>query len=69
MPFITIQAETCKGCSLCLPVCKPKVLFAQNRSINKQGYHPAEYLDPERRCTGCKACAQVCPDVAIRVYR
>lgn len=69
MPSITVLKDTCKGCYLCVPACKPNVLFEQAREINKQGYFAVEYRDPDHRCTGCKACAQVCPDVAIRVYR
>lgn len=41
-----------------------------SEKINRQGYLPA-LISPENleHCTSCALCAQMCPDVAISVYR
>ena len=36
--------------------------------FGKSGYFPAK-LAKEDCCIGCKMCYQVCPDVAITVYK
>ena len=36
--------------------------------ITDKGYHPATCVDDDK-CTGCLACAVICPDVAITVQR
>lgn len=69
MSRIVIDEGRCKGCLLCTTVC-PVTLIRQSRDMNAQGYKIVE-VDPERcsECTGCTACAQMCPDLAIVVYR
>ena len=63
---VAVKIELCKGCNLCINYCKNEVLqFSKN--FNKQGYHYAEPV-PDKECTGCMACAIVCPEVAIEVY-
>jgi len=37
--------------------------------FNVKGYHPAQLVDPEGKCTGCMLCAAMCPDAAITVFR
>jgi len=37
--------------------------------INSHGYTPAVYNEDEDRCTGCALCAEMCPDVAIKVFK
>jgi 2-oxoglutarate ferredoxin oxidoreductase subunit delta len=37
--------------------------------FNAKGYQPAEFIDPEGKCTACTNCATICPDLAITVYR
>ncbi len=63
---VLIEAEYCKGCSLCIPVCKQNSL-ALSKEINTQGYHFVELVNDE--CTGCVNCALVCPDAVLTVYR
>ena len=47
--------------------CPPKVL-AMSPTLNARGFYPAVLIDDER-CTSCAACAIVCPDTAIAVYK
>jgi 2-oxoglutarate ferredoxin oxidoreductase subunit delta len=46
----------------------PKQLLALGDEINRQGYHFATISELEK-CTGCAICAQICPDVAIDVWK
>lgn len=65
--MVIIDAEECKGCGLCVEVCPPAVLFV-SATLNRMGYHPAEYKGAE--CTGCGVCFYVCPEpAAITVYK
>ncbi len=78
---IVIDPERCKGCSLCVVVC-PKSCIVISKKSNKTGYFPAQPVPADRRpvesgvegatntdCTGCAACAIICPEVVIEVYR
>ncbi len=48
----------------------PRTLIKKSTDHNRQGYFPAEFdREQEERCTGCKTCAQMCPDTAIEVYK
>ncbi|HEQ72589.1 MAG TPA: 4Fe-4S dicluster domain-containing protein [Spirochaetia bacterium] len=62
-----IDAELCKGCELCVSACPERVL-TMAEATNSQGVHVAQ-IDPEGVCTACKACALICPDCAIEIYR
>lgn len=66
---IHIDAERCKGCMLCPPVCPKQIIVIDEASLNAKGYHPARLDDPEENCTGCAICAVICPEAAIIVYR
>jgi 2-oxoglutarate ferredoxin oxidoreductase subunit delta len=68
MGRIEIDAQRCKGCALCVPVC-PKNVIRLAQELNAKGYHPAELADPDGQCTGCLLCAVMCPEAAITVYR
>ncbi|WP_029896430.1 4Fe-4S dicluster domain-containing protein [Desulfohalovibrio reitneri] len=69
MSRIEIQEDRCKGCLLCTVAC-PVDLLRQADRFNAMGYKVVE-ADPERleECTGCAACAKLCPDCCITVYR
>lgn len=62
-----IDFERCKACELCVPTC-PKDCIEIGQSLNRQGYPAAVFARPDD-CTGCAACAETCPDVAILVWR
>lgn len=65
--MVTINAEECKGCGLCVEVCPPSVLKI-SEALNRMGYHPAAYQGIA--CTGCGVCFYVCPEpAAITVYK
>jgi len=67
MKKVTIKADKCKSCALCVSVCPMKILRLCDK-INIMGVHPAELFD-EDKCTSCAMCAMICPDVAIKVER
>ena len=69
MSRTVIDEGRCKACLLCTTVC-PGNILRQSSRLNPQGYKVVE-VDPEKAgaCTGCTACAQMCPDEAIVVYR
>ena len=62
---VTIDAEACKGCELCITACPPRVL-SMAETLNRAGFHTPQ-LHPG--CTGCAACLFVCPDFCFEVYR
>ncbi len=70
MPFtfkVRVDARRCKSCELCVAACPKKIMLISDRK-NEQGFRVAACRD-EKTCTGCLACALVCPDVAIEIVR
>ena len=63
---ITINAERCKACYLCIDVCKDKLISA-GKTNNMSGYTIVDFKD-NGKCTACKLCAIVCPEAAIEIY-
>ncbi len=62
---ITINPEWCKGCYLCVGACPRQVLdIDQNQWL--KGFHPV-YVKQIERCTVCRTCELLCPDLAIVV--
>ena len=68
MSRIIVDERFCKGCGLCIEVCKRAIIVLDPDKITDKGYHPAMLTD-ESLCTGCAECAIICPDVAITVER
>lgn len=66
---LIIDEDYCKGCGLCVIAC-PLELITVGKKVNKQGYPLAQISDDvQEECTACSACARMCPDAAISVYR
>lgn len=65
---IAVDDERCKGCALCVAAC-PLKLVGLAAAVNHKGYNYAEQRDPQLICNSCAACATVCPDGCITVYR
>ena len=53
--------------SIIIPVYNLESLL-QPKEVNNRGYHFAFMKNPDD-CIGCAACATVCPDGCIEVYR
>ncbi|MGE5672352.1 MAG: 4Fe-4S binding protein [Mycobacterium leprae] len=64
---LELDENQCKGCELCVKACKPQVL-AMGSTINALGYRPASIVAAEK-CTGCKACALVCPECVFTIWQ
>jgi 2-oxoglutarate ferredoxin oxidoreductase subunit delta len=68
MGKIDINRDYCKGCGLCVVSC-PLKLLRIGTEFNTSGYYAVEFSDSQESCTGCACCAEMCPDVAIEVWR
>ena len=67
MPKVTVLKERCKGCGLCVEACLKKNLIIGDK-FNSQGYAYVRWRK-DHDCTGCAFCAELCPDMALRVYK
>ncbi len=67
MEPVRVQAERCKGCSLCVEFC-PQHCLSLSDELNALGYHVAKLHDPEK-CSACALCAEMCPESGMSVYR
>ena len=65
---LTIDDNTCKGCSLCESVCPKKIIVSCKDKLNAKGFHPVMVADPDK-CIGCAFCAIMCPDTAIVIHK
>ena len=68
MAHIEVNENLCKGCEMCVHACPKKIIELDREKLNAKGYHPARLREADK-CIGCKACAVMCPDIAITVYR
>lgn len=65
MPMITIDAEYCKGCNLCVHVC-PKGALQKGTEVRSTKGYLMPVVDPEK-CILCRMCEIVCPDFSVIV--
>jgi 2-oxoglutarate ferredoxin oxidoreductase subunit delta len=65
---IIINEALCKGCELCIVFCPQSCIRLSEGKINSEGYLLPVLAEPEK-CTACAICGQMCPDLAISVYR
>lgn len=63
---ITIPRDRCKGCGLCVYVCKKNVLAMTKKKTNKDGRFFAKRVK-FKTCAGCANCAIICPDTLIKI--
>ncbi|MCL2045200.1 MAG: 4Fe-4S dicluster domain-containing protein [Oscillospiraceae bacterium] len=64
---VRFDGDVCKGCGLCCEFCSEKII-AMSSHINSAGYSPAG-VEEQDKCIGCRACALVCPDGAIEIFK
>jgi 2-oxoglutarate ferredoxin oxidoreductase subunit delta len=64
---VVVDTERCKGCDLCVVACSSKVLSLSNEANSKA--YTFSYMTVPEACVGCAACAYVCPDACITVYK
>lgn len=64
---VSIDAERCKGCELCVYECPAHTLRLSD-GVNLRGFRHSEQIEPEH-CIGCASCALICPDGCITVFR
>ena len=67
MSNASVDPKYCKGCLRCISVC-PKDCLALSGQANAGGYDYVAFVGGDN-CIGCALCRQVCPDVAITVYK
>lgn len=65
---VTVNAEVCKGCGLCVHACPRKIMKIDRTRLNAKGYNPA-ICDELEKCIACGMCAIMCPDSAIKVEK
>ncbi len=64
---VTVIAERCKGCELCIEYC-PVDMLVWSSDYNGKGYrYPVVADGMEEACVACGYCQSVCPDFAIYI--
>jgi len=62
---ITVLANRCKECGLCISICPTKVLAVGDKP-NLKGFYATVPKYPDK-CIGCKLCEYICPDYVLIV--
>jgi 2-oxoglutarate ferredoxin oxidoreductase subunit delta len=66
VPKVRVNEAWCKHCYICVSVC-PRGVLTLDESRLVGGYRPVVVKDDDARCTGCRNCELLCPDLAIQV--
>ena len=66
MNVVTIDKVYCKGCNLCIAVCKPGAL-AKGSERNAKGYMVPDHN--QEVCIACGNCELTCPEMAMTVIK
>ncbi|TKJ42492.1 2-oxoglutarate:acceptor oxidoreductase [candidate division LCP-89 bacterium B3_LCP] len=64
---ILIDRNLCKGCDICIKVCKPECLALVDAPDKWEGA-VVDVVNADD-CTFCKLCELQCPDFGIRILR
>jgi 2-oxoglutarate ferredoxin oxidoreductase subunit delta len=67
MPKVEISVESCKSCGYCVEFC-PRQVLVLGTQVNSKGYEYA-MVQNIGGCVACKACAVMCPEAAIEIYK
>jgi 2-oxoglutarate ferredoxin oxidoreductase subunit delta len=60
---ISIDSKLCKGCEYCLSIC-PGQVIRLSENYNSRGHRYA-VIENDDKCTRCRSCAVMCPEIAI----
>ncbi|MCK7489292.1 MAG: 4Fe-4S binding protein [Anaerotruncus sp.] len=69
-PLLKVNLTKCSGCKTCFKVARPGIAYIveegefvnrEGKTKKRKGHAQVDKLN----CTGCKVCAQVCPNQAI----
>ncbi len=63
---IEIDEGLCKGCDICVKLCRRGALQPGNEP-NEMGHFPP--IAKKELCNGCGVCELYCPDLAITVWK
>ena len=67
MVRIEINHTWCKGCRICVEICRRTVLGLA-ADVSHRGFRPIT-VEKIENCTGCRLCELLCPDLAITVEK
>ena len=65
---IEIKEQYCVGCGYCVYFCNRECIVIPGDRFTPQGYLLPVFVNTDK-CTGCAACARMCPHMAIDVYK
>ena len=67
MAKVVVIESRCKSCEICVSVCARSCLRISEKH-NQAGYFVVEFLGDDK-CTGCAWCGEMCPDLALQIYK
>jgi len=67
MAFVEVDAGLCKGCGLCVSVCRQHALEL-SPTPNRRGVYVVRRLEGVKCCV-CRHCVVMCPEAAVQLYQ